>query len=127
MSTDTALLADPELLSTEWDLDELAEGEGEQGVESQLDRSTKLAEEFSARYAGHLAELESEQLAVAMHQLEEIHELIGRAGSYAALRFSTDTADPERGALLQHVQERGTEIETKLLFFELEWAALDDE
>jgi oligoendopeptidase F len=127
MPTDTALLADPELLSTEWDLDELAEGEGEQGVERQLDRSTKLAEEFAARYAGHLAELESEQLAVAMHQLEEIHELIGRAGSYAALRFSTDTADPERGALLQHVQERGTEIETKLLFFELEWAALDDE
>ena len=25
------------------------------------------------------------------------------------------------------MQERGTAIETKLLFFELEWAALDDE
>ena len=31
-----------------------------------------------------------------------------------------------RGALLQRVQERGTELETKLLFFDLEWAALDD-
>ncbi len=31
---------------------------------------------------------------------------------------------PQRGALLQLVQERATEIETKLLFFELEWAAL---
>src|SRR5207249_4192323 len=40
---------------------------------------------------------------------------------------ATDTADPERGALLQRVQERATEIETQLLFFELEWAALDDE
>ena len=28
---------------------------------------------------------------------------------------------------MQRVQERGTAIETKLLFFELEWAALDDE
>ena len=62
-----------------------------------------------------------------MHELEEINDLAGRAGSYAGLRFSTDTADPARGALLQRVQERGTEIETKLLFFELEWAALDDE
>ena len=51
----------------------------------------------------------------------------GRAGSFASLRFSTDTADPERGALMQKVQERATAIETTLLFFELEWAALPDE
>jgi len=51
--------------------------------------------------------------------------LIGRAGSYAALNFSTATADPARGALLQKVQERGTQIETRLLFFDLEWAALE--
>src|SRR5581483_255138 len=31
-----------------------------------------------------------------------------------------------RGALLQRMQERATEIQTKLLFFELEWAAVDD-
>ena len=62
-----------------------------------------------------------------MHELAVINELVGRAGSYASLRFATDTADPERGALLQLVQERATEIETKLLFFELEWAALPDE
>ena len=62
-----------------------------------------------------------------MHELAAISELVGRAGSYAELRFSTDTADPARGALLQKVRERGTAIETTLLFFELEWAALDDE
>jgi oligoendopeptidase F len=43
------------------------------------------------------------------------------------LRFSTDTSEPSRGAMLQLVQERATEIETLLLFFELEWAALEDE
>jgi oligoendopeptidase F len=42
------------------------------------------------------------------------------------LEFTTDTAEPARGALLQKVQERGTTLETQLLFFELEWAALDD-
>ena len=62
-----------------------------------------------------------------MRALETINELVGRAASYASLQFATDTADPERGALLQAMQERATEIETKLLFFELEWAALDDE
>jgi oligoendopeptidase F len=127
MPTDSALLEDPELLNTEWDLEELAEGHGVDGVERQLDRANELATEFAATYAGHLAELDSSQLAAAMHQLDAIHELAGRAASYAALRFATDTADPERGALLQRVQELGTQIETKLLFFELEWAALDDE
>jgi oligoendopeptidase F len=61
-----------------------------------------------------------------MRELAEINDLVGRAGSYASLWFSTDTAEPARGALLALVQERGTEIETKLLFFELEWAAVDD-
>jgi len=50
-----------------------------------------------------------------MGELAEISELVGRAGAYASLRFSTDTADPPRGALLQRAQEGATEIETKLL------------
>ena len=59
-----------------------------------------------------------------MRELAEIQELVGRAGYYAALRFSTDTADPANGALMQWVQEQETAIQTTLLFFELEWAAL---
>src|ERR671918_1821881 len=47
--------------------------------------------------------------------------------SYADLRFAVDTTDPARGALLQHVEERATAISTRLVFFELEWAALSDE
>src|SRR5207237_7203521 len=43
------------------------------------------------------------------------------------LDFATDTTDPARGARMQRVEERATQISTKLLFFELEWAALSDE
>ena len=62
-----------------------------------------------------------------MRELEVIADLEGRAASYARLSFDTDTADPPRGALLAHVMEQLTQISTQLLFFELEWAALDDE
>jgi oligoendopeptidase F len=62
-----------------------------------------------------------------MRELGDLQELVGRAGTYAALRFSTDTAEPANGALLQRVQERATGIETQLLFSELEWAAVPDE
>ena len=126
MSATADPLTDPELLETAWDLDPLVEGEGETGVDRQLDEAVTAASEFADRYAGKVGEFDVTGLAQAMHELERIHELVGRAASYAALRFSTDTADPTRGALLQRVQERGTELETKLLFFDLEWAALDD-
>src|SRR5438067_915534 len=127
MSATADPLTDPELLETAWDLDPLVEGEGEAGVNRQLDEAVTVASEFADRYAGKVGELDINGLAQAMQELERIHELIGRAASYASLRFATDTADPTRGALLQRVQERATEIETKLLFFELEWAALDDQ
>ncbi len=126
MSTIAEHLSDPELLETEWDLDPLVDGQGARGVDRLLDEATERASVFAEAYAGHVAELDALGLEQAMRELAEIEELAGRAGSYAALRFATDTADPERGALLQRVQERGTEIETKILFFELEWAAIDD-
>lgn len=118
---------DPELAEAAWDLAPLLDGEGAEGVQRRLEEAVNRAQELARRHAGRLDELDGEGLIAAMHELAEIHELVGRAGSYAALRFSTDTANPENGALLQHVQERETEIETSLLFFELEWAALPDE
>jgi oligoendopeptidase F len=127
MTTTSDLLADPELQRAEWDLGDLVDGQGEEGVERQLTEAIELAEKIAAAYSGRVAELDSTELARAMREFEAIHELVGRAASFASLRFSTDTADPTRGALLQRVQERGTQIETKLLFFELEWAAVEDE
>jgi len=110
-----------------WDLEPLADGRGAAGVEDQLEQAIGHARAFAQAHEGKVAELDAEALAAAMRELEAIAELAGRAGSYAALSFATDTADPERGALLARVQERSTEIETALLFFELEWAAVPDE
>jgi oligoendopeptidase F len=118
---------DPELAETAWDLEPLVDGEGEAGVESRLQDALTRSQAFAERYAGKLDGLDSAGLGEAMAELAEIYELLGRAGSYAALRFSTDTAAPENGALLQKVQEGETQISTTLLFFELEWAALSDE
>jgi oligoendopeptidase F len=127
MSATADHLADPELLQTEWDLSPLVDGAGEAGVERLLDEANQAAEAFAERYPGKVGELDAAGLETAMHELERIDELVGRAGSYASLSFATDTADPSRGALLQRVQERATAIETKLLFFELEWAKVDDD
>ncbi len=118
---------DPELEATAWDLEPLVDGEGEAGVERRLKEALERAEKFAGAHAGRLGELDSLGLRDAMRELAVIYELVARAGYYAALRFSTDTATPANGALLQRVQEQETAIQTKLLFFELEWAALSDE
>ena len=110
-----------------WDIEPLVDGEGEAGVERLLDLATPRARAFAERHEGRVAELSGTELVAAMRDLGEISELAGRAGSYASLWFSTNTQDPPRGALVQRVQERGTEIQTALLFFDLEWAALCDE
>jgi oligoendopeptidase F len=118
---------DPELEQTAWDLDPLVDGQGADGARAQLTQALERARGFAGHHAGKLGELDGAALEEAMRELATIQELVGRAGTYAGLRFSLDTADPVAGALLQEVQERGCEIETTLLFFELEWAALPDE
>ena len=109
-----------------WDLEPLVEGRGEAGVDELLDEADRVAGSVAER-RGTIAQLDAAGLASVMRELASIAELVGRAASYASLRFAADTTDPGRGALLQHVEERATAINTKILFFELEWAALSDD
>ena len=125
MASTADLLADRELLETEWDLSPLAGDDDD--VNRQLDEANERSSAFANRYSGRVGSIDADGLREAMDELAAINELVGKAASFASLRFSTDTADPARGALLQKMQERATEIETKLLFFELEWAAIDDD
>lgn len=118
---------DDEVAGVAWDLGPLVDGQGEDGVRALLAQAAERADRFADTYAGKLAELDAAGLRAAMEELAELHDAAGRAASYASLRFAVDTAAPRHGALLQEVQERATAIQTTLLFFELEWAALDDE
>ena len=115
--------------SVHWNLADLLETPPEGAlatVDGLLDDAQQRAEAFAARFRGALERLDSAGLAEAMAELAAIYELAGRAGSFAQLEFAIDTADPRRGAQLARVQERWTALSTLLLFFELEWAALDD-
>jgi oligoendopeptidase F len=117
-----------QLETVAWDLEDLVGGEGPEGSDRLLDEATKRAGTFreQLRREGRRARRRGPGPGDGGAR-RALVDLVGRAGNYAALRFSTDTASPENGALMARVQERSTQIETTLLFFELEWAALDDE
>lgn len=109
-----------------WNIETLLPEPGGAGVDALLDRADEIAMRVEGS-RGRVPELDADAFTALVADLAELHELIGRAGSYAGLHFSTDTRDPARGALMQRVEERSTAIGTRLLFFELEWAALPDE
>ncbi len=127
--------APTELNEVTWDLSHLLQGledlkldgDPEAAVGVLLTRADEIAGEFAERYEGKVGELDGAGLIEAMRELGRLSDLVGRAGSYAQLRFSADTEAPENGALVQVVTERATAIQTKLLFFELEWVEIPDE
>jgi len=127
MSEATAEQRDEALEAARWNLQPLVHGKGPDGVGELLEEAQTVADAFAERYRGHVGELDAAGLAAAMGELERISDLVGRAGSYAALDFSTATQDPARGALMQDAQERGAALQTTLLFFDLEWNEVDDE
>ena len=108
-----------------WNIDTLLPEPGAVGIESLLAEAEQLATRL-ATCRGSVATMSSAELAEFMHGMAQLAEAIGRAGNYAHLAFAVDTEDPSNGARLMMVEERSTAINTQLLWFELEWAALSD-
>jgi oligoendopeptidase F len=110
-----------------WDLSDLYESGDDPRIEQDLQEAEAAAAAFRERFHGRIAELSASELAEAIEVSERIHSIFTRAIYFAHLEFSTDTADPARGALLAKLTEKGAALDTQLLFFGLEIAALDDE
>jgi oligoendopeptidase F len=118
--------SDPDLTAADvaWQLDPLLGDSA--SVDALLDEADVIADELAA-HRGTVAALDAPGLVAFLERMATLQDRIGRAGSYAGLRFAVDTTDPKNGALLARVEESSTAIGTKLIFFELEWAAVDDE
>jgi len=109
-----------------WDLDDLVGGGGQEGVHQLLEQAAALTAELE-QWRGRIGDLDASELAQAMGTLASIQDCLGRAGSWVSLRFSVDTSDPARGAAMQKFQEQATELSTRLIFLELEWAEIAEE
>ena len=96
-------------------------------VDALLTEADRLSAEFATELEGKVGEIDGPGLVDAMQRLARISDLAGRALNYAHLRFAADTEDPANGALLQRASEQATQIQTRLVFFELEWVAIDDD
>jgi oligoendopeptidase F len=110
-----------------WDLSDLYESGDDPRLEQDVQETDAAAAAFRERYYGHVAELSAGELRDAIEERERIESIFTRAIYFAHLRFATDMNDSERGALVARLTEKGATIDTQLLFFGLEIAALEDE
>ena len=113
--------------SVAWDLESLLADTGAADVDELLDRALDGARQLTSDVKGTIAALDAPELREVLDRLAAVYEDAHRAESYAQLRFATDTGDPARGALVQRVSEREAALSAELVWFELEWVAVDED
>jgi oligoendopeptidase F len=110
-----------------WDLSVFYSGVDDLGIQRDLEKTQAMAEKYAQTYRERVAQLDAEEMVDALVEQEKLLDLSGRIASFAFLNFATDTANPQNGALVQKVQEHGAQLQQTLLFFELEWKAVEPE
>ena len=112
-----------------WDLSDLFSGPDDPSIVTSLDAALAAAREFGQRYRGQIhvtAGPAAATVVAAVGDMEMILERAAKAAAYADLLHAADTTPPQHGALVALMQERSSAIRQEVLFFELEWLALDD-
>ena len=111
----------------EWDLSDLYAGTDDAAIDRDLDEAAGRADAFAAKYQGTLGGLNGAALGAAVAALEDIDELLNRTRSYGQLLFAANTRDADIAAFYQNLNERTTDIASKLLFFTLEINRIDED
>ena len=131
MTTDltTEPNADPGAADVRWNLADLYAGMDDPRIDLALTEALARAEKLQADYKGRLnsPDLTAQTLGGALREYEALQQEAYKPITYASLLFAADTADPAKGAFLQKMRERGTQLTLPLLFLDLELAAAPDE
>jgi len=111
-----------------WDLSDLYTSADDPQLERDMQAVREQAEAFEQRFKTTIArtDLDASHLRQAHDAYEALLCNQYRPQAYAMLLFSTNTQDPQRGALLQKTREFGASVATHLIFFDLEISQIPD-
>lgn len=104
-----------------WNLSDLYVGVDDPAIERDMQATDIRAQQLEADYRGRLTSLDAEELYEAIEVYEEIVESAVKIESFAHLIWSTDTANPAYGKLMQKATEWTSRLQQQLVFFDLEW------
>jgi oligoendopeptidase F len=110
-----------------WNLEALYDSLQDELLQDDLDLCVQEAELLKEGCAGKLAQLPPATFARTVRRLERIQVNLGRIDTYAFLNFVTQVKNDAAGAFLQKCKEEASSINKELVFFDLEWAKMDQE
>src|SRR5256714_14053939 len=107
-----------------WDLRDL-EPDAEQ-ARREWDELRARARDFAERRRGTVGSSGPQGLRDLLDELDQLAQDVARVHFYATAREHTDATDPETNDLATLARDRAADLESMLLFVELEWLALED-
>ena len=107
-----------------WNLDDLLSTADT--AQREWDELLGRARDFAERRRGTVGSVGPAELFALLSELDSLHEEISRAQFYATAREHTEATDAEANDLATLARDRLADLESLLLFVDLEWLALDD-
>ena len=107
-----------------WDLRDL-EPDADQARQD-WDELLARSRDFAERRRGTVGSSGAQGLRELLDELDELMQDIARVHFYATAREHTDATDPETNDLATLARDRAADLESMLLFVELEWLALEN-
>ena len=108
-----------------WDLTDLYSHDGDD-IQRDLEQAATQTDKL-AQYVGRLASLGGAELAQIIADYQAVSERLSRVISHADLQFAADMANPKTGQHAQDVKEAISGLSARLLFVELELAAMEED
>ena len=110
-----------------WNLDELVKNPNRKTIDRTLTKIESDAKRFEKNKKSLNQKISSGKFLKLIHGIEDITEKSSMIGGYASLRYSENTQSDEATALLTRIRKFGSDIENRLLFFDLWWKRQVDE
>lgn len=110
-----------------WDLSALFSGIDDPKIRATVQRVQESANRFADKYRGKVGNLSPAELLEAIREVESITNELYKPVTFGHLMFAANTSDPNVAALMQEMQERGSDVQVTLMFFELELQALSED
>lgn len=109
-----------------WDLADLYPSTDDPAFRNDITTIVDRAKAFRDTWSGRFASATDAEMLDFIRGYSDLLETLDRLGSYAHLRWSTDTDDPENGRVLQNIRETSSQAWRWLVFVGIELCALDD-
>ena len=112
---------------SKWSLDDLLKNPTRSTFDKKLAELNNYAKEVEKQKKFLNKKITSKKFLDLIHKIEHITEKSSIIGGYASLQYSENTQSDEATSLLTRISQFGSEIENRLLFFDLWWKKQIDE